>query len=96
MPNLSDRIREELKAETGPCPGCGRPRLTIAAVAGALDQPASSVGNFLKGGKPSVALLDSADAWLQGKAAAVVEPILAGLEAAGMVVGGDEDVVQPS
>lgn len=66
---FSDRIRDSLRAEIGPCPCCHGPRSTIAEMAANLDQPPSSVGRFLAGGKPSVALLDVADAWLDEKRA---------------------------
>lgn len=63
---LSDTIRERLAAEVGPCHACGHPRMTIAALAKDLEMPATSVGRYLAGGKPSVALLDAADAYLEG------------------------------
>lgn len=78
--NLSDRIRDEIRDEIGPCPTCAHPRMTVAALAAVLGQPPSTVGRFLTGGKPPVALLDSADSYLQERARAVVAPLLAKLE----------------
>lgn len=76
MTALSDKIREELAGEIAPCRECGHKRMTITALAEKIGQPATSVGRFLAGGKPSVALLDAADAYLNGRAAAVVTPLL--------------------
>jgi hypothetical protein len=61
---LSDRIRDQLRDEVGPCPCCKRPKATISEIAGKLGQPASSLGRYLAGGKPSVAMLDTAEAHL--------------------------------
>ena len=62
--SLSDTIRKQLALKLAPCETCGHQRMTIAALATELGQPATSVGRFLAGGKPSVALLDAADAYL--------------------------------
>ena len=70
---LSDTIRSRLAAEIGPCPTFGHPRQTISGLAVALGQPASSVGRYLAGGKPSVALLDAASAYLEGLAAPLTQ-----------------------
>ena len=70
---LSDRIRDQLKAELAPCPTCGHARSTIAALAKALGQPPSSVGKYLSGGRPTVALLDAAAGHLDSLAAALTQ-----------------------
>lgn len=59
---LSDVIRARLAEQVAACPTCGHPRRTIAALAADLGQPATSVGRYLAGGKPSVALVDAAGA----------------------------------
>lgn len=76
---FSDRIREELKAEVGPCRECGHARMTTAALSEELKIPASTVGRYLAGGKPPVALLDAAEEWLAARAEAIVGPILKNL-----------------
>jgi len=62
--SLSNTIRRKLAEKIGPCPTCGHQKMTVTALAEQIGQSDSSVGRFLNGGSPSVALLDAADAYL--------------------------------